>query len=246
MDHHVTLPIDVDDPATWPHNVVEIVGRWAGECRGTTEFTNDLPLPLEDEDRFRDLLSGRLLRAYHCTRLLPHEVDSIRQVGLRPLSPALIFDRVDAARAAGAISAAEAENLHAAHVFATGEEGYRRGKVCLILSKLVFRYNPRACEPLLRTWGGEVMYMSSGALPLRERLQGLGKPTIVIAHLDLACGQPRHMVFPALHKLFVGAALGLADVVADVVYLSPVPPDKIESVLQPGDPDYDALGDLPR
>lgn len=86
-------PVDVDDRTTWPPQVSEIVDQWAKQYKGTTKYTSDLALPLEDE--FRELLSGRLLRAYHCTRLLPHEVRMVRETGLRPLSADLLCERIE-------------------------------------------------------------------------------------------------------------------------------------------------------
>ena len=242
----MTSPVDVDDRTTWPPQVAEIVDQWAKQYKGTTKYTSDLALPLEAEDEFRELLSGRLLRAYHCTRLLPHEVRMVGETGLRPLSADLLCDRIDAALEAGAICPDDAKELRAAHVFATGEQQYRESQVCLILSKSMFLHNRQGCEPLLKTWGGEGMYMSSKALPLLDRLKGLGKPTVVIALLDLGGRGSPHKVFPALHKVFVGAALRLSDVGADVFYKALVPPEHIERFLLPGEPDYESLGDLPR
>jgi hypothetical protein len=246
MVTQTTAPVDVDDAETWPREIIDIVAQWAEDCRGATEYSSDLPLALEDEPRFRQLLSGRLVRAYHCTRLFPHEVGLVREVGLRPLSPALLSDRIDAAEAAGAISTVEAENLRAAHVFATGERGYRANKVCLILSRRMFRDSLGGCLPLLTTWGGEGIYMSSKGVRLRPWLESLGTPTVVVAHLDLSDNAAGHRTFPPLHNVFVGAALDLPHVGADVLYMSPVLPEHIERILQPGDSDYEMLGDLPR
>ena len=81
---------------------------------------------------------------------------------------------------------------------------------------------------------------------LMAEITTLGKPTVVIALLDLGGRGSPHMVFPALHKVFVGAALRLSDVGADVFYKALVPPEHIERILQPGEPDYESLGDLPR
>jgi hypothetical protein len=48
----------------------------------------------------------------------------------------------------------------------------------------------------------------------------------------LAGDNRKILILPALHKVFVGAALGLSDVGADVFYDSAVPPEHIESVLE--------------
>ena len=58
----MTRPVDVDDPNTWPEAVCDVVSRWAEQCRGTTEYTGDLPLEIGLETSFLELLAGRVLR----------------------------------------------------------------------------------------------------------------------------------------------------------------------------------------
>jgi hypothetical protein len=224
------VPIDVDDSTTWPSHIYETVSRWAERCSGSTRYTNDLPLSLDEEKPFRELFAGYLLRAYHYTRLLEHERAMVLSMGLRLLSVELLSDRIESARTVGAISGAEAAEFHQAHVFATSEQQNREGQVCLSLSRRVFERDMEACRPLLETWGGEGMYMSFGAVSQRERLKRLGSPTIVVALIELGGQRSNHLVFPALHRVFVGALLGLLDVGADVFYRAPVPSEHIESL----------------
>ncbi len=240
--------VDVDDADTWTRPLSEVVDRWASIHAKTTEYTSDLALPLEEEGPFRRLLAGHLLRAYHLTRLLPHEVRVIRKTGLRPLTRELVTERIEAARSEGAISQPEADSLHRAHVFAVAEDSNRRDQVCLALSKQVMHTRAHGCVPLLSIWGGECIYMSSGQTPsLERRLKTLGKPSIVSALLGFGgADDARHRVFPALHKVFVGARLGLEDVGADVFYRAPVAPERIEAIWQPGSRHYDQFSDLPR
>jgi hypothetical protein len=226
----MTPPIDVDDLTTWPPPVYQIVSEWAARCAGVTKYTADLPLPLELDKPFRELFRGYLLRAYHYTRLLPHERQMVLSMGLRPLSAELLFDRIEAARSQGVISGVEATKFHEAHVFASSEQEYREGQVCLVLSRRVFERDPEGCRPLLTTWGGEGLYMSSAAASLRERLKDLGVPTAVVALLSLGERVPDHSIYPSLHKVFVGSFLRLEDVGADVFYWAPVPPERIESL----------------
>jgi hypothetical protein len=224
-------PVDVDDPTTWPTRVLTVAKEWAEDCKNTTEYTSDLPLPVELEAPFRELLTGELLRAYHYTRLLPHERAMVLNTGLRALSAELLFDRIEGACSAGAISATEAAEFHKGHVFATNEQLHREDQVCCVLSKRVFERDPHACRPLLTTWGGEGMYMSSGARSFQDRLTTLGSPAVVAALLELGGAGSPHRVFPALHKVFVASVLGLEDVGADVFYRTPVPPENIECIL---------------
>ena len=79
-------PIDIDDPMSWHIGIYKALSRWAEECSRKTKYTNDLPLPLELEAPFRQELAGHFLRAYHYTRLLPHERALVLSQGLRILS----------------------------------------------------------------------------------------------------------------------------------------------------------------
>jgi hypothetical protein len=232
----MTRPVDVDDPNTWPEAVCDVVSRWAEQCRGATEYTVDLPLKLGLEASFLELLAGHFLRGYHYTRLLPHEHAMIRNEGLRILSPDLLSNRIEAASTAGEISAHEAMVLSGAHVFASGEHQYREGQVCLVLSRRVFERDPDACLPLLTTWGGEGLYMSAGAVSHKNRLSELGSPVVVTALFKVGSTAPKSNVFPAIHKVFVGASLGLCDVGGDVFYRASIPSkdiERIDSVMLP-------------
>jgi hypothetical protein len=221
--------IDIDDSATWPPHVHQIVSVWARQCAGKTNYTNDLPLQIELEAQFRGQLAGYLVRAFHYTRLLPHERSTILSQGLRVLSADLLSERIESARFVGAISSAEAAIFHKAHVFAVGEEKYREGQVCFVLSRRLFDRDPDACLPLLTTWGGEGLYSSSGSVAFRKRLKSLGVPTMIVAVLAIEDAS-KHKIYPALHKVFVGSLLRLPDVGADVFYRAAVPPKYIEMI----------------
>ena len=233
--------IDVDDRRTWPERIQTCVDEWATHYRGTTKYTADLPVPLEDEAAFRALFRGHLLRVYHCTKLLPYELAMIKTDGLRPLSANLVLDRINAARAAGVFSHDEAEELRRGHVFAMGEHQHRNSQVCFLLSKGMFRYHRDGCAPLLGTWGGEAIYRASGTQHLQERLRSIGVPTVVQAAVDLFSGGD-HLFFAALHKTFLGVRLGLKDAGSDVFYRSAVPAANIERIVQVGHCAYRALG----
>jgi hypothetical protein len=223
-------PIDIDDPTTWPPEVYRTVAGRAESCDGVTKYTTDLPLPPELDESFRESFRGYLLRAYHYTRLLPHEREMVLSEGLRPLSARLLHDRIESARSVDAISAVEAAQFHEAHVFATGEQEYREGKVCLALSRRTFERDPDGCLPLLTTWGGEGLYRSSGGVSLCKKLGTLGSPAAVVALLDLSGRVPGHLIFPGLHKAFVGSLLRLDNAGAEVHYFAPIPPEHIERI----------------
>jgi hypothetical protein len=234
----VTTIVDLDDRSTWPSAIDDFVGSWVERCRGKTKYTADLDVPLELEDPFVRLLDGRLLRAYHATRLLDHEVQMVRSQGLRALSGELVRDRINAAREAGEITADLAAQLQLAHVFSDGDHTKyynRENRVCCVLGRQLFRRDPRAVALLLNTWGGEGIYMSENGYALRPVLEHIGQPTIVVALLDLSGGPSTYYFAPALHRLFVGSALGLKDAQGDAHYRASIPQARIEAILRSQD-----------
>jgi chromosome segregation protein len=79
-------PIDIDEPSTWPSHIYQAVSEWAETCAGTTCYTNNLRLDLELAAPFQQQFAGYFLRAYHYTRLLPHERSMVMTQGLRMLA----------------------------------------------------------------------------------------------------------------------------------------------------------------
>lgn len=224
-------PVDPDDPRTWPENVAERIAQLATSLDGTAESVSDLDLH-DEEDLFRELLSGHLLRTYHCTRLLDHEVEMVREQGLRALDEDLLHDRFDAALARGYISEQNYAAFHDAHVF-NGDRSasQRQDRVCLILGRSHLESDwPYGVEPLLTTWGGEGLYMGAGALDLRPLLKTLGRPSIIVATVDLSEPHRSIPVWPGVANVFVGTALHLEEPGADVIYPRSIPADQVEEV----------------
>jgi hypothetical protein len=80
------------------------VGEWPMELSGWLKL---LQSTADEEQRsqivqlVRKCLQEARIRTYHCTRLLPSEVESIKVNGLLPASPELARDKREAARNAG-------------------------------------------------------------------------------------------------------------------------------------------------
>jgi hypothetical protein len=219
-------PIDVDDPRTWPERL-------------DTRYENGL----------RQGLRGQLVRAYHCTRLLDHERDMIQKQGLRALTPELVHERIEAARAHGYLSAAQREQLIRTNVFASGNHGQveiRAEQVALFVSLRSLEEVPDAYAPLLSEWGGEAIQMAAGAAELGPRISGLGQPAVVVVHVDLGATGPEFWAHPPLHSVFQRALLGRRDADCDLFYHGSIPPEQVVTIWQPGDPRYDRFGGLPR
>jgi hypothetical protein len=246
-DLHGSSLVDLDEPATWPPVVTERVEEWAAALGGTTNFASDLGLPFEGEPEFRRLLDGYSLRAYHCTHLFDHEIESIRSRGLLPLSPDLLLARFHQAVVYGHIGSAEKELLEASNIFACRDPTTtdRSGTVHLVMGRRAFDHDPGGYRPQLSTWGGEGVYKADSPdwKNLRSRLEALGQPTVVEVSIG---GQQQWRTHPDLRKLFVGTTLNLKDAFGDVVLNEKVWAECVLSFWQPGHPEYDRHTGLPR
>jgi hypothetical protein len=233
----VYTAVDVDDAATWPAEVREHVDGVCERVAGTTEYASDLELSWEEEAEFRTLLGARPLLTYHFTRLLDVEVERIRDVeGLRPLTRDLVERRIDDALSGGHVAAAQAERLRATHVFRKDGASGRQDQVCLVLGDDALRTG-RGVVTLLSMWGGEAQYAPT--YELRELLEQMGRPSVVLAALDLTA-PGKHDVWPGVLKTFVGTQLDLQGAGAAVHYRAPVSAAAILDIWQPGHPAYDA------
>lgn len=114
-----TRVIDVDRSSTWPEETRCWAEERAAALAESTEYTDDLSRRLRDEeDEFRLTFGPRKLLAYHCTRLLPHELDAIRRDGLRILDETLVHERIAAAAAVGLLSAPVRRQVATGNVYA--------------------------------------------------------------------------------------------------------------------------------
>lgn len=194
---------------------------------------------------------GTSVRARHHTRLLDHEKDAIPAQGLRLLDAQLVNDRLDQAHKFGYLTEAEHRTLRTVNETVPEQRGpgKREDQVCLTLSAATQLHHIHGIHRLLAYRGGEAIYWQhcEGSPDLATKLRSLGVPSVVTALLELAApGQERHSVSPSLVHVFVGKALGHEPADADVFYRSPVPPQRIESIVSPGDLAYDRFPDLPR
>lgn len=236
--------IDPDRPATWPDSTRRWAEQHADRLAGSTVYLSDLAISLEQEDQFRATLGHGKVLAYHCTRLLPHEVEAIRKVGLRLLDEQLVRDRIDAARARDALSDVVRHRAETYNVFTNGNVSGRLNKVCFVLGRGVFdKHAAGGCDSLLRYWGGEAIRGGPSKAP---ELEAVGSPAVVVARLDLSRPHNDPYVWPGLATLFVGTLLGLDDRFAEVHYPQAVKGRDIDAIWQPGHPEYDRHDELPR
>jgi hypothetical protein len=230
-----TRPIDVDNPETWPAEVADWARPVAERLHGSTAYTGDLDVSLEHEDEFRQLLTRPLL-AYHCTRLLGHEAEAIRRDGLRMLSRQLVEERIASAEESGDIDGVTASRLRAGNVYALNAQENRDGQVCLVLGRSIFDQPSNGAIPLMEAWGGEAV---NGGPQDAQTNPVIGRPSIVVAAVDLSVSWRVSPTFPALDKMFVATLFGLQDHTVAVLFRAPVAGSMVLDIWQPGHAEYD-------
>jgi len=114
----------------------------------------------------RGCLQRSRIRTYHCTRLLPSEVESIRRDGLRPATAELARDKREAARFAG-------RSLP----FWTQDDP--SGKIWFYHRKADL--DAAIAGPLLRSWGGKELLARS-----RGVVDSAAKPSIIAFNCPVA------------------------------------------------------------
>lgn len=242
------IVIDVDDPGSWPDDLREAVSELA-EAQGSPEHLDEIDLP-DDGDDFQELIRGRLVRAFHATRLLEHEIANIRFGGLAPLSQALIERRIQGAVIAGDLEQLAGESLLHGNALKSRRNELRADQVCLFLSDCVMRDEVGGIWKLLTIWGGEGINFTHAGNAHKEVLR-IGQPAIVVAHLDLSGNTISYNCWPELRRIFVGRWLGFGvnkegRFGASLYYYGAIPGNRVEDVLIPGHPAYDRYPDLPR
>jgi hypothetical protein len=238
--------VEVDDPSTWPPRLLEYADAWANRLRGTTKDNGDLKLPFDDETVVAEMLAGRRLQVLHCTRLLDSEVDDILTAGLAPLSRELLYRKLDAAAAVGALTPAERHLYGTTHVYAQEAPGHRDGLVCFVVGRSMLDRDFDGLERFLTMWGGEATYWAHDRNDTAARLRELGRPAVMDVALDVTAPGRDPFFTPGLHKLFVGARIGLEDAAGEGHIAGPVRRDEVVDVWQPGHPEYDRHTQLPR
>lgn len=223
-------------------DAVDTLAEYVEDVDPAETFACDLRVPLSDVE-VTALLGGRPLRTYHATRLLSHEVESVRSDGLRALTPEHVEHRIADALAVGAISTVEADRLGDHTVYVKGINGRRSDQVCALLGLIVFSEGSHGVRPLLSTWGGEALYWHANGETL-ARLRSLGAPSVVVLDLPLTAASWR--MSNEFGSALAGHLAGLLQCTADVFYYASVPASAVVSIWQPGAPDYDRFPDLPR
>ncbi len=206
-------PIRSDDETTWPVELLSLLNDRLPSLRKYHDERRRIhadprnryryPPPnewevLHDETIavIDDLICGRHLIGWHCTRLTADEIERIRREGMRVTGRDLATERVHACVTAGEISA-EFAKLLLAHSCAehTGnlkEYGNRKGQIHFCFTSGLLR-NEYGVSRLLSTWGGEMLYWHHADDPAVDgALRAIGTACIIEAAIPVteieACG----------------------------------------------------------
>lgn len=150
--------VHLDDPTTCPEELEEFVRVLANDVNKVPEFTPDLRHVLPDRRvEFLELAAELRFVAYHCARLLHHEVKTIEEAGLRCLTEGLVDDKIDHAHASGHLTTEYREQLRKRNCFANGNATGPEGKVCLVAGETALDDDRHGLAPFSGGWGGEAM-----------------------------------------------------------------------------------------
>jgi len=253
--------IDLGDPSTWSEPVRLVANDIASQVRGWREDLNDFrscdlatydfKLSQEFECRFRQAISSSRILAYHATRLLPHEVDSIRNLGLEPLSHGLVERKLAAAfeHYRNLTSKADIEILRKSGPLTwRGTQG-RLGSLFMVAPFAIFESGTSGFHWLFRGWGGEAIGWTNDrkkacrpAAEIIDRLSKVSKPCIIELSIHPQDVASRKELWPTV----VGGLLGLADPWTEWSVTIPVHNQHVLEIIQPSSGRWPARQDYLR
>lgn len=187
--------VDVEDSVTWPEPLTElfadfreILSRFEERQRQidgvpgarftqTNEFADGRRAVVGKGEQ---ILATERLLAFHCSRLLPHEAESVKAEGLRLPSPDFLCERVRRAVDEGYLTREIAERLLAENQAA---DPARQGSIFFGNARSSLKQVHLVCR-FFQSWGGEALYISHEDDPITGPiLMRIGQPYIITAAL---------------------------------------------------------------
>jgi hypothetical protein len=194
--------IDLERVSTWPKSIVEILTDSLENLRNYEHERKRIDAAAQKDinlcfsppqnpfswaravvlQRINEVVADDDLLGFHCTRLHPDEITSIKRDGLQPLSSAKLHSRIEERISAADIPARLGKLLLAGH---QADDDHRKGMIWFVNSRSVLT-DYGGLFRLFRYWGGESLYNSherdpeTGAL-----LQRIGVPCIMVAGLPI-------------------------------------------------------------
>jgi hypothetical protein len=189
--------LSLDQKKTWPHTIVDILEENVFELKEYLKFEKIVDRKAETnvllriqrpynqfETTFQQVskeINNALLNenivGYHCTRLLPDEINELQTNGLIPLSYDLIKSKINRLVNSRLITNDQYQALHDNN---QSNNCFRKNKVCLFHTQGTFK-DYWGLYKLLGIWGGESLYWYHAAnKELLKRLCEIGDPCIVV------------------------------------------------------------------
>ncbi|MFZ4380859.1 MAG: hypothetical protein ACOYO0_02695 [Sandarakinorhabdus sp.] len=138
-------------------------------------------------DTVSSMMSQRLIRGFHYTRMTDEEVAELLRTGIHLSTPETLRLRLDGLVASGNLTADIANQLYSKSPFHGTQRAARCGKFWMVSHPV--RVDNGGVVPLLEHWGGEVAsFWNNDAIHL-ELLAKLGKGRIleIAAPLNITC-----------------------------------------------------------
>lgn len=225
----------LDDVSTWPPDALKRIDERA------PEYLADPNLDGLEWDDVAILVDGMRLRAYHLTRLLPHEEVNIRERGLETVTVDLLERRIDEAEYHGCISDDDAHDFRTALAARMDGDGAwldRMGELHLLMTLSPVRGARAVDLHYIREWGGEAF--THAAHRLRDRLRQIGREAIVVLDLHLDPWNRADITGGALTRWLL-ATWTQTPTNKELAMTRSLRPSEVVGILHRGDPAFDDL-----
>lgn len=206
--------IEIEDYNSWPHDFRQTVSQNEHLILSYHWERNRIDALCEDDVILRccppdnvyeagykqlvadldGLLSTHSIIGYHCTRLTPFEITSVKGLGLRTLCPSRIQERINQAFNDKWLTQGEYDRLQTSPTIQDNLEnrnGHRTGKIWLCPNRSTLRDNG-AVHRFFRSWGGEAIFKGQADPMIMDALSKIGLPCIVKCNVPFPDINPFH------------------------------------------------------
>ncbi len=235
-------PMDLEDPTTWTAQCLSFIDSVTVEldrCDESWRSTSpsdlgyslshvDRQFEIEDELR-SEVIADDLILLSHFTRLLPHQIDEIRENGMRPLSQELHEERQR--------RASEITGINVQNALRRPRDWYQHRENQLWA---VAPLRPAALEGgdgltcFLDHYGGEASYQGRRENGAIERLTNESVPRIV----QFAAPSSAMNTFTAIWKVLAAQCAGNRDAWHEWYVNRPIPVDRVLDLVDPDHPHW--------
>lgn len=198
-------------------------------------------------DRLDESLTKHRIIGYHCTRLTPGEITTIKSKGLRLLSPDLVRQRLDqciADRHMTAVHRASLDGSKTLRESLGNRPGRRTGMIWFCPNRSTLQ-EASGVHRLFRSWGGEAVYVGhEDDENIGKVLAGIGTPCIVKCAIPFPCDEPYHPKFAARFlSQFIGNDMEYAEppAVFDLRTRRDVQASEVLEIIEFSDPWFETL-----